>query len=602
MNILYSYKEDLDKRLTSIDSVTEEEIALLNSMISALFDDYNNIANLTNEQLDEYLDIISDADKKIVSRERIKRLAVLSKTAKESPKGYLYYNKNQCRDMQDFIWSLVRRKKIMERQLRGDNKNRAYLESEINNCDILLAKFNKYDGNHIIEDPSYLTTITNSFDNINLPIVKRLLFLKDIIRAEKTIFESKTDDGTNLNYDNYGVSLTFESAKNILSRYDIKFSDMPVRAQAYLIDNGDEADMIELLDVIKKSPISNYYSFLDERLDVLSYVLCNSSMETLNRMVDIAKKHNLDLSKYPKNVFGDEPSKKNKRRCYIKEKQTNVEKRRNITSTNEEDISKPLSATFFKNVELLNQLGIPVEKASEQTICLMAHDVLKRNIAISNLYNIGFIKPSTGQYVLTGLLNNNMDVNLDRFIELGLYDYAVENKSSLNSYTELAFRRLKYAIDRYDMDSIVRRSNTIKITSQVRKENGFDINYDNVDDVCPVCDVTVPDERFLNIANYSNNSYNPDILHHPYISHLEEYKSDDGITYNIDGVLVSRFKVLRTFNTILNHPRLGINDMEGFVYSIKCNSLWDSNQMNKIDNHIESMFEKGDVNGISKRI
>lgn len=600
MNVLYAYKGELDKKLTSADSVSEEEIASLSSMIGSLFDNYNNIANLSKEELDMYLDMISDADKQVVSSERIKRLAVLSKAAKEGPRGFLYYNKSQCKDMQDFIWSLVRRKKLLERQLKLDTDNKKYLENEIKNCDILLAKFNKLDGEHIIEDPSYLTTITNSFDSIGLPPVKRLLFLKDIIRAEKDIFESKTDDGRNLNYDNYDVSLTYESAKSILARYDIKFSDIPGKVQEYLIDNGSESSMVELLDVIKKSPISIYYSFLDERLDVFAYILCNSSVETLNRMADVAKKHNLDLSKYPKNVFGTEQGRKTKRRRRVRENNSQLETRRSIVHNDQSDVEQPLSDTFFKNVELLVELGIPVGKASEQTICLMPNDILKRNITISKLYGIGFTKPSNGQYVLTGLLNSNMDVNLDKFIELGLYDYAVENKSSLTSYNEIAFRRLKYAIDRYGADNVVKKSNTIRITSLVRKENGFDINYDNVDTMCPVCDVTPSAERFLKISNYSNSSYNSDILHHPYISHLEEYKSDDGISYNIDGVLVSRFKVLRTFNTIISHPRLGINDMEGFIYSVKCNSLWDSNQMNIIDSHIESMFEKGDVNGISK--
>lgn len=602
MNILYSYKGNLNKQLETSNHVTENEISKLDAVIFLLFQRYRNIGNLTKEELNGYLDMISDQDKQTVSRENIKKLAVLAKIAQENSNGYFRYTKAQSRDMQKFIWSLVRRKKMMESQLKEDNENKVYLEKEINNCDILLAKFNKFDGNHIIEDPSYLTTITNAFDNIELPAVKRLLFLKDIVRAEKDIFEAKTDDGNNLNYDNYDVSLTFESAKSILARYGINFSNMKIDTQDFLIDNGSESVMIELLDVIKKSPISSYYSFLDDHLDVLAYILCNSSVETLNKMVDISKKYNLDLSKYPKNVFGNEQNKNHKHRRYIRENKSPVDRKRNVSNSDQESLSKPLSATFFKNVELLNQIGIPIDKASEQTICLMPHDILKRNIAISNLYNIGFIKPSTGQYVLTGLLNNNMDVNLDRFIELGLYDYAVENKSSLTSYNELAFRRLKYALDRYDRDSIVKRTNTIKITSAIRKENGFDINYDNVDNYCPICNVHSLDERFLRISNYSNSSYNPDILHHPYISHLEEYKSDDGMAYNIDGVLVSRFKVLRTFNTIINHPRLGINDMEGIVYSIKCNSLWDSDQMNKIDNHIESMFEKGDVNGISKRI
>lgn len=598
MNILYSYKNELSDKLATPTTITSDQIDRLDSVIGLLFTDYNNIGNFTKEELEKYLDMmVTTDDKKPVSRDNIKKLAILSKVAKDSPKGYLYYNGSQRRDMKDFIWSLVRRKRLMERQLDQDNKSKGYLENEIKNCDILLSKFNKYDGNHIIEDPSYLTTITNSFDSINLPPVKRLLFLKDIIRAEKDIFEAKTNDGTNLNYD---VSLTFESAKSVLARYDIKFSDMPLKDQDYLVDNGSESNMIELLDIIKKSSVSSYYTFLDERLDVLAYILCNSSVETLNRMADVARNHNLDLSKYPKNVFGNEPTNKNKHRRYIINRKTAGKKRNNIND--KEEISKPLSNTFFKNVSLLNQLGIPIEKASEQTVSLMPHEILKRNTSISNLYNIGFIKPSTGQYVLTGLLNNNMDVSLDRFIELGLYDYAVENKSSLNSYTDLAFRRLKYALDRYGEDNIVKRSNTITITSEVRKENGFDINYDNVDDFCPFCDVTPPDERFLKIANYSNSSYNPDILQHPYISTLEEYKSNNGISYNIDGVLVSRFKVLRIFNTIINHPSLGIDDMEGFVYSIKCNSLWDSDQMNKIDNHIELMFEKGDVNGISKRI
>lgn len=601
MNILYSYKGELDKKLTSIDSVTEEEIASLNSMIDALFEDYNNIANLTNEQLDGYFDIISDSDKKIVSKERIKRLAVLSKTVKEGPTGYLYYSKNQRRDMQDFIWSLVRRKKLMERQLRVDTKNKAYLENEIKNCDILLVKLNRPDGEHIIDDPSYLTTITNSFDSIGLPAVKRLLFLKDIIRAEKDIFESKTDDGVNLNYDNYDVSLTYESAKSILARYDIRFSDIPGKVQEYLIDNGSEASMVELLDVIKKSPISMYYSFLDKRLDVLSYILCNSSVETLNRMADVAKRYDLDLSKYPKNVFGTE-NHKTRRRRYVRENSSTKASRLSVVHSEPNDVERPLSDTFFKNVDLLVELGIPVVKASEQTICLMPNDILKRNISISQLYGIGFVKPSNGKYVLTGLLNNNMDVNLDRFIELGLYDYAIENKSALTSYNELSFRRLKYIIDKYGIDSVVKRSNTIRISSMVRRDNGFDINDDNVDLMCPVCDVAMSDDRFLKVENYSNSGYNLDIFHHPYISQLEEYKSDDGITYNLGGVLISRYKVLRIFNTIISHPRLGINDMEGFIYSVKKNSLFDSNQMNIVDKYVGSMFEKGDVNGLSKRI
>lgn len=600
MNILYSYKGALDKKLTNEELVSKEEVDSLDSTIDRLFQDYNNIADLSKDELDYYLGMISDVDKKMVSNERIKELAVLSKSAKESPKGYLYYTDKQCKDMQNFIWSLVRRKKLMERQLKASVKDREFIETEIKNCDILLSKFNKLDGNHIIEESSYLTTIINSFDNIDLPPVKRVLFLKDIIRAEKDIFESKTNDGANLNYDKYDVSLTYESAKSILSRYDIKFSEIPGKYQEYLIDNGTESNMMELLDIIKKSPISNYYSFLNKRVDVFVYILCNSSVDALNKMADIAQKYNLDLSKYPKNVFGVEDDTKKRRKRCVKKDNSLPKRRIDVDSREEVDVEKPLSDTFFKNVELLTSMGIPVENASEQTICLMPHETLKRNISISKLYGIGFIKPSKGNYVLTGMLNNEMDINLDRFIELGLYDYAIENKSSLTTYNEMAFRRLKYAMEQYGANSVVKKSNTIRITSEVRRENGFNINDDNVDIVCPVCNVNGFDERFSRISNYSNCTYNPDILHHPYIASLEEHKSDDGIAYNIGGVLVSRFKVLRTFNTIVNHPGLGINDTEGFIYSVKCNSLFDSNQMNIIDSHIESMFEKGDINGISK--
>lgn len=593
ISLLDSYKNQIsDSEYNKEDY--EKQINELNDYINSLFNDYNNIALIPNDELNAFLKAIYVSDNVKDKRDFIKGLAVIARTNKNLNTD-LIYNDDQKKDMKDFIYRLINRKDVLQHKLKKQRR----IQTEMSNCDELIGRFSKPNNEHILDSNDDLVIIQRSFDLVNLTDKEQVSLLKSLLEYEYSVFNAKINGCDIVNsYDN--VTLTPESARDILKRYGFDYNLMSQSSRKYLLENGNIDIMISNLETIRKLPV---YKFLTETKNVLSYILCKSSCDVLERMANISEQYGLDLSKYPKNVFGSEQTdKKTIRRRYMRKRKDKIQNQ-DFADKEQQDNEKPFSMTFFNNIELLKKYNIPIEKASEQSVCLIPSSDLDKNLQLSTLYKLGFIKPSSGRYTLTGLLNSRMDVNLDRFIELGLYDYAKENKSTLYVFTELIFKRLKCVLENYGEESIIVRRKSIQLSLDIRKENGFGINENNIDNFCPVAENEfLNDERFMRLQKLPNCTYNDEVLLHPYISNLEEYKTDDGVCYNIDGMLISRFKVLRYFSSIIDHPGLDIQESEGLEYAVKCNSLRSSDEMNKIDGFIANIVEKGYIDGVSKRV
>ena len=69
------------------------------------------------------------------------------------------------------------------------------------------------------------------------------------------------------------------------------------------------------------------------------------------------------------------------------------------------------------------------------------------------------------------------------------------------------------------------------------------------------------------------------IINNPIITYLETLVTKDKMAYNIDGVLISRIKVLRIFTTLSNN---GHNNNDALLYSMVYNSLLTQEQYKKI--------------------
>ena len=183
---------------------------------------------------------------------------------------------------------------------------------------------------------------------------------------------------------------------------------------------------------------------------------------------------------------------------------------------------------------------------------------------------------------------------IDRFIELGLYNYIKCNISVIAPRPRIA--KTIYALQnnpnilkeeiRQDLGTTqVINDNYIKsIPDHIASE--IQSNWINID---------LTNEKFKTYREILRTNQNTDInldliSNNNIITLLEENYKKDEVTYDIDGVLISRLKVLRIFTTLYNN---GYTDDNSLMYAIVYNSLITQEQLHKIQDFFINSYTRG---------
>lgn len=252
---------------------------------------------------------------------------------------------------------------------------------------------------------------------------------------------------------------------------------------------------------------------------------------------------------------------------------------------------------YVKNRELLLEKGIDINLVITKckTLLCTPYQKVKENFACFEFYGIPENVYNRTLYSLTA---TDPLSAIDQFIELGCYRYILSNFSYVNRRPDdLIFYRIVKAGQLGDSIYSERRTQTVEFLGKISNDskNGYGINRDNKQDVVsqyipsfnPMYDKAVNNDRNAGPIILANNNY--------FINAIEEYKIDD-LRYDFNGVIISRFKVLRIYETLIKNHIAGTYN--AILYAICKNSILTEEQYRNITVCLDRTF--GNLKGVAR--
>lgn len=252
---------------------------------------------------------------------------------------------------------------------------------------------------------------------------------------------------------------------------------------------------------------------------------------------------------------------------------------------------------YVKNRELLLEKGIDINLVITKckTLLCTPYQKVKENFACFEFYGIPENVYNRTLYSLTA---TDPLSAIDQFIELGCYRYILSNFSYVNRRPDdLIFYRIVRAGQLGDSIYSERRTQTVEFLGKISNDskNGYGINRDNKQDVVsqyipsfnPMYDEVVNRDRNAGPIILANNNY--------FINAIKEYKIDD-LRYDFNGVIISRFKVLRIYETLIKNHIAGTYN--AILYAICKNSILTEEQYRNITVCLDRTF--GNLKGVAR--
>ena len=380
----------------------------------------------------------------------------------------------------------------------------------------------------------------------------------------------------------------------LFNKYGVDYNLFDDRAKDNFLKYGSLSNIESNLIAFKNNgcnicnAYAKYYGYQ------ISEILIYSNSETINSVFNILKDTNSmvltnKLFTYP-NVF------------YDKEALRKLYRDKNISAFyGNED--------FIKNIKLFDSYKCDINKLMIKSFMYftISNEVIKSGIKNLELYSVDIKK---GLRNLSCFATNNQADNMDKFIELGCFDYAVNNVSRLSIPVDsLIFYKLKFI-----------KQNDINI-NEYAYGNGLSssITYDNkefrlgtnaIKDkesartltrtyTMPIIKGSIYEKCEELLIKDNNNDVNIifkleskliDLLDKKYLVY-----EDDGIDripntrlYNVNGVNVSRYKVLRYLNTLRkNNIEIDSNIL---TYVMNRNSINTYEEFNLIKDEITRLY------------
>lgn len=380
----------------------------------------------------------------------------------------------------------------------------------------------------------------------------------------------------------------------LFNKYGVDYNLFDDRSKTNFLTYGSLSNIESNLIAFKNNgcnicdAYAKYYGYQ------ISEILIYSNSETINSVFNILKDTNSmvltnKLFTYP-NVF------------YDKEALRKLYRDKNISAFyGNED--------FIKNIKLFDSYKCDINKLMIKSFMYftISNEVIKSGIKNLELYSVDIKK---GLRNLSCFATNNQADNMDKFIELGCFDYAVNNVSRLSIPVDsLIFYKLKFikqnGIDineyaygtglsssiTYDNKEFRLGDNTIKDKESART---LTRTY-----IMPIIKGSIYEKCEELLIKDNNNDVNIifkleskliDLLDKKYLVY-----EDDGIDripntrlYNVNGVNVSRYKVLRYLNTLRkNNIEIDSNIL---TYVMNRNSINTYAEFNLIKDEITRLY------------
>ncbi len=462
--------------------------------------------------------------------------------------------------------------------------NEETIKERINYNKILLSKIKNKTINLI--DSRDISYIVELLAKNGFPVSAQIEVLKLINKINLDIY-SNIDVEEVISSEKEETNIDKDELAKILSAHKIDFNSLKEENRTKLIKYGVLSQIEEILCTLEEQGLHNIKS----REDILVNILIYSSKKIIDDNMKLVKERNIvSLAYINPTMFYPAMKVVTNMRPHIKSGPT-LGGRTSKTSG---------SSNFLKgNIELLDELGIdPEEVYSKCATYFYGNPKLKRRLLKNlELYGIN-LRDNLSSYALLSTGAAVLDT-LDKAIENGAYEYCLEYQSRLGSNNRVNYYRIKYAKKLYEEGNPLGRKTpfnaryvnakgreTYVLASDFTKATSEKYGSEEQDTkrLYGSKEIAVENQEIIStILSNSRCDVITDIsrLNSKIVSLDKLYMSEDGITYNFNGVIISRNKVLRYAEKLITSPNIELTDST-LLYIITRNSMLDENELNII--------------------
>lgn len=336
----------------------------------------------------------------------------------------------------------------------------------------------------------------------------------------------------------------------LFAKYGFNFNNLFNDEQEAIIKANENKNIEDMLAVIKYSDLS----FLNEYHKEFTRLLLDADINVIKEIVNLLKNKIINKNFIMNNIEV----------LFDKEKYINLLKNINLLTSNEVNLSN-------------------AAKINYQLLMINNND-LNFIFNILNEYNFNLTNDNNFEI----LFNSDLLDIIDNFIELGMYSVVKENQKYLNSKSGNIIKRILIS----NLIGINPVNSYNKLVGQVTTGNKFYVNVDKYDNY-----IVHEEECYLNpniiniLENNKRLTISNEVKNSGIINILDKLYQKNKLVYEINGVIISRNRVLRNLGVLLKNDDVNenITDIlyQAIIYKIVGNI--DDDKLIEIYNSLKSM-------------
>lgn len=537
INILKDAINDKKNDVKNYNNRLDQNLSRKMQLMDNLKQDVNEITKLDMNEINEIITLFPMEEEEKVSLKKeldvIKALLTLNQTEKTN---YTLLP-NQLEAVTKFI-------EYLEEYIEKKNIEKQSLDPEYNHIMVLtnkykdlLSKLKKPNNSELISD---VDTILQLFQENNIGEDEKQAILLSLIKYNQEIIAKKE---TEIN--NQGLGITDSELKFIFERYGYNFNKLEKKYQLKLKREGNRKNIEEVFNAMQKEGFSK----LNEESSGLRLcaLLLASTKENITTITSLAQERGINITTIEKLVSAYIPNE------YIYDGKYRIGRK--------ED--------FQKNVSLLVEHGIsiPYVAEKEKEILILTNKRLQENLEWLERYGLYSEETQTSLLddFLSALKSPYIPEMIDIWIEshpLGLR-YIKNNLTALSTNIEtnkLLFHKLHLSATIGNNEAFrLIMSNGVKKLLLRKEITNDDIEYQGIHDMESAKRVNNQKEihlkmekKYQRIAKESlHHAISSTIFDYPEIISLDRFSdSKESLLYDINGLRISKLKVLRIYNAL----------------------------------------------------
>ena len=559
MNILNIIEDILNKIQTNIDTLEEKLIKPYleeEDSINVVIKNPDMIKDFDLEKLKKHIEIDDSLFKELVLYKKLASRKNKLLNLLEDQKILL---KQKFIDFRNII--VLERKDILNNNQEYNNLKTTYAK--------LLGIFKKikkgiYIDNDELKFLFELDNIRNDLNNM-----KELILFNNKLYEDSINFEEEVVDFSNLD---------INEVKDLFRKFNLNFNDLNNNSQQKILLYGNILNIKSILKVLSDSSIKiNLKEYGDKFVEIL---LLSNSSNVLTIIQNIKKDLNsedlIELNKmftnylsipavFIKGLKTFEKTNTRKGRNKPVERKPKTDSRDKLKEENRHYIVGGFN-NYLLNRELFIQEGIDINKAIE--ICPSIFSEPHRNVKLNLLkFKMYKVNMKTLHNTLSAFrASYPLDI-IDMYIEGGFESYILDNLSIIINmgavdylYQMLNAKRSGYTDDQIFVYRKLGEEGQVKKTRRASNLLAFAKDHLSNED-----EYKQSENPKLELLFQEFSPINEKIFKTDYIKILDNNFLLNDRTYDINGIYISRYKVLRLYSILLEN---GINDLETFKYII----------------------------------